>query len=327
MTADLSPNTPRTPEKSNTSPAPCHDNGVAAAVLCTNTTHAPMRTLLLLALPLATPALAQLPNGGFEETVTTPQEVTWPLNWTLGLEFGAGLVGDAHSGNYALSVWNWYWYAEGKAANGTGWVSGTEGTPVSGHPTQLTGWYKREQGQLEPGEENDAIVNVLLTRWDPVAHARDTVAMGTRLFGEQAVWTPFTVEIGYLSAEAPDTVVVLLHSCGNCMCSVENQDGNCAYFTVDDLALSFTTGVSEALRPAPAVQLLAQADGTVRVDVAEGTPLPMHLQVFDARGRAVAEVPVLRNGQVLALAQAYGLLAYRATANGRAVGAGKVVVQ
>ncbi|HEY0977677.1 MAG TPA: hypothetical protein VGE21_09415 [Flavobacteriales bacterium] len=270
-------------------------------------------TFTLVSVLLGITASAQVSNGGFEAVIVPfdPELPTLPYNWTFGADYGAALVGDAHSGNYALSVWNWYWYAEGYASNGPNAWPGPEGLPITGIPDQLTGWYKRTAGDLEEGEDNSARVQVLLTRWNAATLQRDTVGIGEELFGEQATWAPFTLDIDHTSLAAPDTLVIQISSCVNCMCAGAST-GECAYFQVDDLALNFNTGLSEALMDERSVRLLPQGDGSAVVRVGASTPVPFRLQLWDTLGRSVGEVQVRYDGQSIALPSGTGVVLFEA---------------
>lgn len=271
---------------------------------------------------------AQVSNGGFEAVLVPfdPELPTLAYNWSFMSDFGAALVDDAHSGDYALSVWNWYWYAEGAANNGLSVWTGADGLPVTGRPQQLTGWFKREEGDLQEGEENDAVVRVLMTHWNSTTLQRDTVGSGVHLFGEQAAWEPFTLAIDYAALELPDTLVIQIASCGNCICTGAST-GNCAYFYVDDLALTSTTGISDALMDDRTVRLLPQGDGSAVVRVAAHTSLPFRLQLWDALGRTAGDVRVIADGQRIQLPSAPGVVLFDAsTAQGR-VARGRVVVE
>lgn len=267
-------------------------------------------TALLLFSTLFTSATSgQVPNSGFESTITVEDDV-FPAEWSSPTEFGHGSLTDAHTGNYSLGVWTWYWYAEGHATNGNTTWPLNGGTPVQGRPTALTGWFKRLGGELQDGFDNDAHINVLLTRWNALTNQRDTVAQGQQAFGEQDSWAPFSIALSSLTNETPDTIVVHISSCGNCLCAGSN-DGTCAYFLVDDLETVFATGLS-----APLVQQQAAAGvspaglGRARVQLSSDNDLPLHLRVWDAVGRTVADVMITGPTEEVDLHDHRGLLTY-----------------
>lgn len=272
-------------------------------------------------------ASAQISNGGFEAVIVPfdPEMPTLAYNWAFASAYGESAVGDAHSGDHALSVWNWYWYAEGYATNGISTLPGADGLPVAGSPDQLTGWFKRVEGDLESSEGDQARVRVLMTRWNTTAGQRDTVGFGEHLFDEQATWVPFTLDIAYTSVEAPDTVVIQIASCVSCQC-IGPSTGECAYFVVDDLALISTTGIRDALMDNDAVRLLPQADGNAIVRVAAHTPLPLRLQLWDALGRRIGDLRVNSDGQRIALPSIPGVVVFDASARERSLARGRVLV-
>lgn len=284
-----------------------------------------MRIIHLLFVTAITSGInAQVPNAGFE-SITTVGETVFPADWSGPTEFGYGAVEDAHSGTYSLGVWNWYFYAEGYAMNGANTWPMVGGTPITQQPTALTGWYKRLAGDLQEGEGNAAHITALLTRWNAATGARDTVAMGLRLFNEQPSWTAFSIDIVSFSSETADTLAILIGSCENCICA-ETNDGTCAYLLVDDLLLVNPTGLTEPVLTGPMASLVSLGDGHMIVRCEQVGVRPTRLRLSDASGRCLADVPVTQDGQRIQLHQTGGIVAYTFSANDGSTSTGRVVL-
>ncbi|HEX2898391.1 MAG TPA: hypothetical protein VHS96_01605, partial [Bacteroidia bacterium] len=88
--------------------------------------------LLLILSAVSLPAQFVL-NGGFEDTTITSND-TVPRHWSVD-PIGTALTNDAHSGNQAIQLWNWYYYGRAWIAYGntTNSFSGG-GMPVSFNP-------------------------------------------------------------------------------------------------------------------------------------------------------------------------------------------------
>lgn len=281
-------------------------------------------TSLLLCLPLSFALHAQISNGGFESVIIA--EDTTATDWAVMSEFGAGVVPGGHTGDFAFNVWNWYWYGLGLASNGASAWLGEDGMPLIGHPTQLTGWFRRDRGFLQSGPGDSSVVGVLITHWNAGTAQRDTVAQGSRLFDDQLEWAPFAIDINYLSAEEGDTLIVQLASSVNGFCDV-GSTGTCAYFYVDDLSLTFAQGLTEGLMEEGAVRLVPQADGAVRVLVQEHVALPVRVQLWDGFGRDMGERVVRSRNELVVLRQAAGFVAFRAFSDEMIIGGGSFVLQ
>jgi hypothetical protein len=184
-----------------------------------------------------------LQNPGFEDwTVTTNDTI--PTHW-WGYQFGAGQTTNAHSGNYAAFVHNWYYYGEGVLSNGYYDVTtgGVYGTPYDEKPMYLQGYYQYDTTGNGGAVTDSGQVEVVLQHYIG-NNNRDTVAKGVLKFGYSAGYKPFQVAITDLMPGIdPDTIVITFTSCidGNCFCTGSGT-GNCLYLTVDDLVLSNTTG-------------------------------------------------------------------------------------
>lgn len=281
-----------------------------------------MRTSCLfpLLVLLAPATHAQLLNPGFESVTITGGD-TLADDWYMESSFGAGVVDQAHAGEHAFGVWNWYYYGHGIARNG----STGRGTPVAEVPARLLGWYDRHRGELEEDQSpNDsAEVSVLLTRWNTMTGVRDTVAAGAAHLAEQGGWAPFQVDIGRWSSEAPDTLTIQLLSGVGCFCGGTTL-GYCCYFYVDDLQLESAQGVREAVSMVAPVRVTV-SDGDLNITTDPATPLPFELIVHDMTGRTVQRTTVHARGQQVRGPDAAGVYTFTAITGARVLGSGRFV--
>lgn len=197
-------------------------------------------------------AVAQVTNPDFEST-TSGSTGTIPVNWVIGSSYGAGLSTDAHSGTNAIQVWNWYFYGPGYVSNGssaTGFGLPTpgepflyNGEPISFKPFALTGFYKYDT-TLNGGAIDSGIVQITLSKYNISTGLRESVGFGEVRLPVINNYTSFNVPINYSSTLVPDTVVVAIRSSVNGFCSTSSS-GTCLYLTVDDLALSTSSGTVE----------------------------------------------------------------------------------
>lgn len=200
---------------------------------------------MLAALCVASSALAQIPNPGFENWTTTGSYAN-PNGWgTMNNKTASASVYTATKGTPG-SPGSSYLKLTSQTA-GTAVVSGiaVSGvldsmtmTPKSGfaftmRPTALTGkWqhmiYGSSQGSIQ----------VTLTRWDSGMNMRMPVGSGSvTLSGMAMSWTNFNIPITYSDSNSPDTCIIIMKASGS---SPANND----YLWVDNLAFSgLTTGL------------------------------------------------------------------------------------
>lgn len=200
--------------------------------------------LILLFAVAGTNASAQLLNNtGFENWTQTTYlgPDNWAIHWA-----GAEQSTDAHSGNYAVRIHNWYYYGEGTLGNGysdNGNYS-HHGTPYIVKPLYLTGYYKYDT--LGSGNIADSAYGVvMLRRFNTTTGMRDTVAMGDIKLGLSSVYKQFQINVTDLAPGTdPDSIEVIFVSCveSSCMCS-NDSTGICLFLTVDDLSLTTPNGV------------------------------------------------------------------------------------
>lgn len=210
-------------------------------------------TTLLLVTGLTLTAAAQLQNADFEEWLNPVTEqgmdnrpAAWRYMGFMGEETSMFIHPPstaAANGNYALTMSVWYHFLKDMAF---------QEVAINTRPTTLRGSYTYTMNVLdENGVEviDEALVRVLLTRWNTDTQLADTIGFGLSLLGESQAYTTFEVPINYTSNEHPDSIKVLLDP------SRVNRDtaeyytsipSYCSFFTVDALELvEGSTGVDE----------------------------------------------------------------------------------
>lgn len=212
-----------------------------------------MKKLIVMTLTIlnvfAAKAQLDLLNGSFEDTLVSggPGSTgVLPRHWTTS-GFGAGITNDAAAGTYAMSAWNWYFYAKGSLINGQFTSNYQAGTPVSFRPDRLSGYYKYIPGDVQTFNDS-AVVFVSLTKYNVSTQQRDTIGYGMRKLGPENSYQPFDVAIAYSGIVQPDTIVVQFISSESGFCSGQSL-GECLYLFVDEVRVfDSTTGVSDDVR-------------------------------------------------------------------------------
>ena len=169
--------------------------------------------LIFFILPFSNFSQSIIVNNGFESGSDYI-----PYDWSLD-GFGSGRTEDyASNGSYSMSVWNWYWYAEGVTVNGD--VDQTNmyslfkygGTPFVHVPESIEGMYLYDT--TETYSDNDsAVVEIFLKKYNTATGATDTVAYGRKHLPGTSMnqsFVPFEVPIEpMMPGVSPDTIVIL----------------------------------------------------------------------------------------------------------------------
>lgn len=105
---------------------------------------------------------------------------------------------------------------ESYVVNGTHFFTGNDGyidfskcgTPFTGIPTALTGYYRFEEASAQP---NWGVCEILLKRYNTNTQKHDTIAYikETIAFNYTPTWQPFSIPINYVASTPPDSVVVV----------------------------------------------------------------------------------------------------------------------
>jgi hypothetical protein len=199
-------------------------------------------TYLSLFVLVSTISHAQLlQNGGFE-TVVEREGVKEAPGWTLRIN-GSEVTDDAHSGKYAVRLWNWYYYAHGLLRYG---ISDTDmedpGVALGANPGQLKGWYKyvyefKEVPEAKDHAHDSAMVEILLFgEGSGRNEERETLAYVRHLLPIAREYTPFSIPIPLKPSVKADSISLRFESSSHGSCSA-GSDGNCLYLTLDDLEL------------------------------------------------------------------------------------------
>lgn len=188
---------------------------------------------LLFALLLSGTAFSQVPNANFENWAIasngTDSLVGWSSSNAVVIPPVHSLYQDtgAYQGDYAANIvtapFGFVQYStigilvNGNAAFSYGGGGGGAnvayesggGTPVSGKPTQLKGFFRYET--LTASDQGYA--QVLLTKYNTTLQKRDTVSYATHSFAPQSVYAPFTITLpDLLPGMNPDTITTIFYS-------------------------------------------------------------------------------------------------------------------
>jgi len=239
--------------------------------------------VLALGILLASPALAQVPNGGFESWVDqgtymdpagwlTYNDVFFASGPVITVEQGfPGAVGAFHAVITTRAV------PAGTAMQG--WLS-LNGFPYAARPAQLTG-----QWQYGIQAADTGVVSVLMSKWNAGTGARELMAHGElKVTGTLSGWHPLSVPITYFSEEVPDSAYIQFEASFDFTDPVPGS-----FIKVDDLDFAGTVGVAEAaaggelrLYPSPSTgQVHITADRRIK-----------EVQVMDLTGRVMLEEAV-----------------------------------
>jgi hypothetical protein len=249
--------------------------------------------LLLLGLSFSLHAQHIL-NGGFEDSTFTVTD-TVPTHWSVDY-FGFGFTSDAHSGNSAAVIWNWYSYAIGWLIYGTAasTFDDGQGQPISINPDKLTGYYKYIYDD-NGGDPDSAVCEILIYSHQNFTGARDTIAHAIHKLGPQATYEQFEVPILYEQpAPIADSILIRFYSSENGFCTPSTE---CLYLYLDDIEVSTLTGLSHSLEIQPQVQVYPSpsAQGfTVRTD--DPARYPCELRLMDVAGRTVFSTTLAKPG-------------------------------
>ena len=190
----------------------------------------------------------QILNPGFEDgdSVNVDGWVMDPFGSHRSTQY-------VNSGNYSLSVYNWYTYVPGVVGNGDGGVSSISGTPINVLPVSMSGFYLYDTTNTLTSADS-AIVEVFLKKYDAVTNLSNTVAYGiSKLEATDmtSAFQPFDVILNEIIPNVtPDTIIVMLKSSETGICT----GSNCLYFYVDDLSLNLPLGINIPFNPEKGVE-------------------------------------------------------------------------
>lgn len=212
-----------------------------------------MKKQLILFLALcAIGAKAQFVNTDFEDWTKGNDSIYRPNNWIINNSmgnFGIFRDNDAQNGNYAMTLSRWYYYTYDDAVQ-------TAATATK--PLALKGFFRYTDNDIffsETAAKDTAHVYVYAKKWNAATQQNDTIGKGHAKLSEAANWTAFSCPIYYVNNQMPDSITIRLAPTENNINSVAglcNSNGNgwCSYFTVDNLNLSETVGITPVEAPA-----------------------------------------------------------------------------
>lgn len=257
-------------------------------------------------------------NSGFENGIDTLAD-----DWTLS-ESGAGRTSDfSASGDYSLSVWNWYWYISGFSANGTIenpsdiYSAVTKGgTPFVYTPTAIEGFYRYDTTSTVT-ENDSAVVEVFLKKYNNINQSIDTVAHGIVHLPATDLTQgliPFQIPImNLLPGVSPDSIVITLQSSINGNCE-QNGSANCLYLYVDDLSAMLSAGIQVPIFnpkvqfwPNPVIDMLS-------ITIPEQNKATV--SITDLAGKVVLERQIMATDQLNLEALKSGAYILNTTING-----------
>ncbi len=261
-----------------------------------------MITLLAVA-AISTTAIAQIPNGGFENwnsmgSYDNPADWSTMNNKTATQSMYTATKGTPGSpGNSYLKLTSKTIGAvvvPGIAVCGrldTMSLQPISGVPFTQRPATFTGkWQHMIYGSSQGS------VKVITTKWNTTMQMRDTIAHAEQTLGGMAMnWSNFSMNLMYMdSLNYPDSLMIILNASGS---NPTNND----YLWADNLAFSgtvavvvqtvSTVGVKEvqnnlnnfALFPNPAKE-------SVQVSLSLAQSQPIHIEIFDLTGKLVQTV-------------------------------------
>lgn len=191
--------------------------------------------------------IAQIPNQDFEQWTISGTDTT--LNSWNQSTFGMAQSPSAFTGQYAVTVWNWYYYGKGFISNNLqsaipfiGNFETDGGSPINYRPTAFNFFYKYDLG-LNQGASDSAVVQLSMRKRNSNGSI-DTIAFNVVTLPPTSQFTPYGFNINYLSSAIPDTFVISFLSSKTGFCD-PISDGNCLYLTIDNINFITTLSVEE----------------------------------------------------------------------------------
>ena len=280
-------------------------------------------SLFLLGFVASTNAQMFISNGGFDSVYTATDGSLQPVDWFVMGNNGGESTTDAHSGSYAVRIYNFNGNVAGLLIYGEDNPAQTPGLPILTNPLSVKGYYKYNLGAND--DDNDtARALVQLTRFDQLNGETDTVGSGSIFFSPTAEYTAFTIPINYGADTLPaDTLAIRFESSLACNCT--DSSGTCCFLYVDELSLELPSGVV-SLMPHSEINVLYNSS-TRLLSLSVVATQPWSVRLVDVTGRDVffrerigADAVSIDNGLPT------GVYMYRAFVNGQTI-TGKLAVR
>jgi hypothetical protein len=198
---------------------------------------------------IANSCFSQIPNSGFESWTNMgsyENPDSWgTLNNTTALSsvYTATKGSPGSPGSYYLKLTSQTigpLVANGIAVSGV--LDSITQLPKSGFPYSLRPQSFTGKWQHMISGSSQGSISVLLTRWNTVSGARETIANADKTLSGMAMgWASFSIDFTYQSGEFPDTCIIVLKSSG-----AAPAQGD--YLYIDNLAFSGSaTGILESV--------------------------------------------------------------------------------
>jgi len=198
--------------------------------------------------------------------------------------------------------------------------------PWTTKPTRFQGYY-----MTFPVSGDSASATILLSRWNTIAHKRDTIAYNSLVFyGTVSTYTQFDTEIQYRdNVTMPDSVTILLTASAgfnaSFMMASVGSVGSQAYF--DDVTLTNISGQQYLLMPDVDVKLSPNpATGFLNVQMSETVKNGL-FEIYTLQGRLISRHPMSGTSQRLDIQNlSAGTYFYRLTDGEKTLNSGEVLV-
>ncbi len=247
---------------------------------------------------LALPAIAQIPNNGFENW-TSMGSYSNPDNWdqlngtttTAGVytctKGTPGNVGSSYLKLTSKTVTG-MGVIPGIATNGTlniGSMKVQGGSPYTTRSAAFTGNWQYMGYSGDVGS-----ILVFLTKWNTSTMKRDTIANGSQqLTGMVMSWATFSISLNYKSTANPDTVQIILSASGT-------TPANNSYLYVDNLGFSgvvpgTATGITNMENYTGTISVYPNpATDYISVEMNLQKSANIILQLIDCSGKLIKEI-------------------------------------
>lgn len=210
------------------------------------------------------PAVAQIPNGGFENWVTpTGTSYQDPVGWitfnglaTLGggtptTEQGTPGFAGSYYAKMTTRLEPMVGIIAGMVITADA-ASGAGGFPYASRPSALTGQWKYG---IEP--QDTGMVAVYFSKWNASTLQRDSVGAGVALLqGSIGGWQAMSIPVTYFTSANPDTCIIAVFSSMNAPVAG-------SYVQVDALGFNGSSGIADQVAntdlrvyPSPATDML-----------------------------------------------------------------------
>lgn len=190
------------------------------------------------------------------------------------------------------------------------------GFPVNIPYANFTGFYK-----YLPVSGDSSVMFAMLTKWNTISGARDTIADATLLGELEDNYTYFSIPFNYHSAETPDSGQIVLSSTKYLFNATPGS-----FLIVDDLAFSGVVGIDE-ISPVAAKIFPDPADELLQLQVSSVLHVKS-IDVIDCFGRMMQSNYLLNSPGIISTKQfPGGIFFYKMLdENRRVVASGKFVV-